>query len=84
LPDNVYWKYNFLKSKKKIFVFVAPPAATPSPFAISSLRYAPLRPANPLRPRATYFSTLTNQNHDKSFHYENAALADLYWPKQGV
>ena len=53
LPDNVYWKYNFLKSKKKIFVFVAPPAATPSRCAISSFRYAPLRPANPLRPRAT-------------------------------
>ena len=39
---------------KRGFLFarinVAPPEATPSPFAISSLRYAPLRPANALRP----------------------------------
>ncbi len=33
----------------KLFLGVAPPEATPSPFAISSLRYAPLRPANALR-----------------------------------
>ena len=36
LPDIAHWKYNFLKSKKKIFVFVAPPAATPSRFGCAS------------------------------------------------
>ena len=49
LPDIAHWKYNFLKSKKKIFdiFYVALPAATPSRFAISSLRATqPYKPKN--------------------------------------
>ena len=35
---------------KFLAINVAPPEATPSRFALSSFRYAPLRPANQLRP----------------------------------
>ena len=38
---------------------VALPEATPSRFAISSFRYAPLRPANLLRACATHLLTIT-------------------------
>jgi len=43
-------------SRGKIKKYVALPEATPSPFAISSFRYAPLRPANALRAAQHIFS----------------------------
>ena len=47
VPPRAPFQIFILKSKIKISV--ALPEATPSPFALSSLRYAPLRPANALR-----------------------------------
>ena len=42
--DNSLLVFNFQ------VIYVAPPEATPSRFALSSFRCAPLRPANQLRP----------------------------------
>ena len=91
LPDIAHWKYNFFKKQEKDFCFCC--AARGHALAVCNL-LAPLRStssskrAPPARnkpaPRATYFSTLTNQNVNPLSHHENAALADLYWPKQGV
>ena len=91
LPDIAHWKYNFLKSKKKILLCCA---ARGHALAVCTL-LAPLRstssskrapPARnkPAPPSTTHFSTLTNQIYNQSSHHENAALANLYWAEQGV
>ena len=58
LYQNIIVWYLHIKTK---FV-VVPPEATPSPFALSSLRYAPLRPANALRAGTTKKIHIANKN----------------------